>query len=207
MVGQTLTAKGRPYRYYRCRHVYDKNTKRSCTARYVRGDKLESAVWEEVGRALSDPGVVLQELENQAGAQIDLKQIARIESEIGSLAEREERLVKLYTLGTMSEGIVQKQSEEISRERAGLNQRLNNLQRRGGFNTQVVDRDLLKQVCLDVTQWLEKADEADKISVLEALQVSVEATASTATLTGILPLKAPEFIKDERSYRCLFSGE
>ena len=140
MVGQTLTAKGRPYRYYRCRHVYDKNTKRSCTARHVRGDKLESAVWEEVGRALSDPGVVLQELENQAGAQIDLKQIARIESEIGSLAEREERLVKLYTLGIVSEQIVLKQSEEICRERAGLNQRLNNLQRRGGFNTQVVDR-------------------------------------------------------------------
>ena len=140
MVGQTLTTKGRPYRYYRCRHVYDKNTKRSCTARYVRGDKLESAVWEEVERVLSDPGVVLQELENQAGAQIDLKQIARIESEIGSLAEREERLVKLYTLGIVSEQIVLKQSEEICRERAGLNQRLNNLQRRGGFNTQVVDR-------------------------------------------------------------------
>ena len=140
MVGQTLTAKGRPYRYYRCRHVYDKNTKRSCAARYVRGDKLESAVREEVGRALSDPGVVLQELENQAGAQIDLKQIARVESEIGSLAEREERLVKLYTLGIVSEQIVLKQSEEICRERAGLNQLLNNLQRRGGFNTQVVDR-------------------------------------------------------------------
>jgi len=175
MVGQILTANGRPYRYYRCRHVYDKNTKRSCTARYVRGDKLESAVWEEVGRALSDPGVVLQELENQAEAQVDLKEIARVESEIALLAEREERLVKLYTLGTISEQIVQKQSEEICRERAGLNQRLNNLQRRGGFNTQ-------------------------------ALQVSVEATASTATLTGILPLKAPEFIKDEQSYPCSCNG-
>ena len=97
--------------------------------------------------------------------------------------------------------------EEFSRERAGLNQRLNTLQRRGRFNTQVADRDLLRQVCLGVTQWLEKADESNKIIVLEALQVSVEATASTATLTGILPLKPPEFIKDEHTCRCLFSGE
>ena len=150
---------------------------------------------------------MLQELESQAGAQVDLKQIARIESEIASLAEREERLVKLYTLGTVSEQIVQKQSEEISRERAGLEQLLSTLQRPTGFNSKFVDGDLLKQVCLGVTQWLEKADEADKREVLEALQVSVEATASTATLTGVLPLEVPEFIKDEQSCRCSFSGE
>jgi hypothetical protein len=62
------------------------------------------------------------------------------------------------------------------------------------------------RVCLGVTQWLEKADEADRRVVLEALQVSVEATATTATLTGILPLKAPEFIEDEQSCRCSCIG-
>ena len=207
MVGQTLTVKGRPFRYYRCRHVYDKNTSRSCTARYVRGDKLETAVWEEVGRVLSDPGVVLQELENRAGALADVEQIARLEREIACLTVREERLVRLYTLGIVSEQIVQRQSEEISRERAGLNQQLNTLQRPVGFNTQAVDRELLRRVCLGVTHWLEKADEADRRTVLEALQVSVEATATTATLTGILPLKPPEFIKDEQSCRCSCNGD
>ena len=105
----------------------------------MRGDKLEAAVWEEVERALSDPGVVLQELENQAEAQVDLKEIARVESEIASLAEREERLVKLYTLGTISEQIVQKQLEEISREHTTLNQQLSVLQRpvdQGSFSGQ-----------------------------------------------------------------------
>ena len=207
MVGQTLTVKGRPFRYYRCRHVYDKNTSRSCTARYVRGDKLESTVWDEIGRVLANPGVVLHELENRTEAKADVKRIARLESEIASLAEREERLVRLYTLGNVSDEIVQKQSEEISRERAGLEQLLSTLQRPTGFNSEFVDGDLLKQVCLGVTQWLEKADEADKREVLEALQVSVEATASTATLTGVLPLEVPEFIKDEQSSRCSFSGE
>ena len=121
-----MTTKGRPYRYYRCHHVYDKNTSRTCTARYVRGDKLESAVWEEVGRVLADPAVVLQELENQAGLQTDVEQIGHLEGEIKALGEREERLVKLYTLGTISEQTVQKQLEEISRERTALNQRLSN---------------------------------------------------------------------------------
>ena len=87
MVGQTLTVKGRSFQYYRCRHVYDKNTNRSCTARYVRGDKLESAIWEEVERVLSDPAVVLQELENRAELQTDVTQITRLGDDIASLAE------------------------------------------------------------------------------------------------------------------------
>ena len=89
MVGQTLTVKGRPFRYYRCRHVYDKNTSRDCTARYVRGDKLESAVWDEVERVLADPAVVLQELENRVELETDVTQIAILKDEITALAERE----------------------------------------------------------------------------------------------------------------------
>ena len=45
MVGQTLTVSAKPYQYYRCRHVYDKNTNRTCTARYVDGPRLEEAIW------------------------------------------------------------------------------------------------------------------------------------------------------------------
>ena len=207
MVGQTLTVKGRPFKYYRCRHVYDKNTSRDCAARYVRGDKLEAAVWNEVERVLADPAVVLQELENHAEVHTDVTQIALLEGEIAALAEREERLVKLYTLGTIREEIAQKQLEEISRESTALNQQLSSLQRPVGYDTRVIDRDLLKQVCSGVTQWLKNADDSDKRMALEALQVSVEATAKSATLTGVLPVNEPEFIRNEQSSRCSFSGE
>ena len=66
MVGQTLTVSTRPYKYYRCRHVYDKNTSRTCTARYVDGGRLEEAVWAEMKRVLTNPDIVLQELKRVA---------------------------------------------------------------------------------------------------------------------------------------------
>ena len=66
MVGQTLTVSARPYQYYRCRHVYDKNTSRTCTARYVDGPRLEEAVWAEMKRVLTNPDIVLQELKRVA---------------------------------------------------------------------------------------------------------------------------------------------
>jgi len=160
-----------------------------------------------VGRVLADPAVVLQELENQAGSETDVEQIGHLEGEIKALAEREDRLVKLYTLGTIREQTIQKQLEEISRERTALNQRLSTIQRPVGYDTRHVDQDLLKRVCLAVAQWLEQADGVEKTMALEALQVSVEATAKAATVTGVLPLKSPEFIKDEQSSRCSFSGK
>jgi site-specific DNA recombinase len=87
-VGQTLTVKGQPYRYYRCRHVYDANTSRQCAARYVRGPELEGAVWREVRRVLTDPGIVLRELRYQADELEDSDETARLEAEIGKLQER-----------------------------------------------------------------------------------------------------------------------
>ncbi len=62
MVGQTLTGGGRSYRYYRCRHAYDKNSGRECDAKYIRADVLEGAVWGEVMRVLLQPEMVVAEL-------------------------------------------------------------------------------------------------------------------------------------------------
>jgi hypothetical protein len=150
---------------------------------------------------------VLQELENHAEVHTDVTQIALLEGEIAALAEREERLVKLYTLGTIREEIAQKQLEEISRESTALNHQLSSLQRPVGYDTRAIDRDLLKQVCSGVTQWLKNADDSDKRMALDALQVSVEATAKSATLTGVLPVNEPEFIRNEQSSRCSCNGD
>ena len=102
------------HRYYRCHHVYDKNTGRNCTARYVRGDKLEEAVWREVSEVLTNPEVVLQELETQAEAKSDLEEITRLEEKVASLREREKRLVRIYTLGTIDQEVIQGESEDKS---------------------------------------------------------------------------------------------
>ena len=99
MVGQTLASKGYPYRYYRCRHAYDKNTGHDCSARYIRCERLEDTVWKEVGRVLTNPDVILHELRRQPKVKVDASEVGRLESALTSLKEQESRLVHLYTLG------------------------------------------------------------------------------------------------------------
>ena len=90
MVGRTLAAKGKPYRYHRCGHVYDKNTGQSCSARYIRCDRLEDTVWKEVERVLTNPDVVLHELHEQ----MDASEVGRLKSALTGLKEQGSRLAK-----------------------------------------------------------------------------------------------------------------
>lgn len=92
MVGQTMRAKGREYRYYGCRHVYDRTTGHECSSRYVRGSALEDGVWGEVRRILTDPTIVLDELKQRNESVPDADQISTLEHhDVLLLAQRDRR--------------------------------------------------------------------------------------------------------------------
>ena len=52
----------------------------------------------------------------------------------------------------------------------------------------------LEDICSAVRHWLEQADHEGRRLALEALQVTVTATARQATVAGVLPSEAPAFI-------------
>jgi site-specific DNA recombinase len=194
MVGQTLTVKGRPYRYYRCRHAYDRNTGHECSARYVRADALETAVWREVKRVLTEPDIVLRELRRATNGHRNGDEASSLEQEIASLKEREKRLVRLYTYGELGEDIIREEGASIRRQVEVLEERLNHLSQPPVDYDGCVSVEALERVCAAVAQWLDRANEEERTMALEALQLAVVATKNSATVTGELPVEAPEFI-------------
>ncbi len=206
MVGQTLQLATRPYRYYRCRHVYDKNTSRSCTARYVAGDVLEQQVWDEVTRILANPAVVLQELAHASTPEEPSGVATGIERDLAQLVEREKRLVRLYSLGEVDEALLREQLADVRWQRSVLEERLHTERRPIAARPLPADEGALHKVCAAITAYLENATFEQRILALEALKVAVTATREQATLTGVLPLEAPQFSTDEGTSRCLCSG-
>lgn len=97
MIGQTLTVKGKPYRYYRCRHSYDKNSGRQCEARYVSAEQMESHLWDAVRAVLSEPSRVLAD-----GARVTCPPPAAHDdgsrAALMKLHDRGRRLVHLFSL-------------------------------------------------------------------------------------------------------------
>ena len=193
MVGQTMTSKGREYRYYGCRHIYDRRTGTDCTARYVRADDLEHGLWREVRTVLSDPAVILNELRQEAASDVSGEEFELSEKKLASLAAREKRLVTLFSYGEVDEQVVREQIAGLRREQNVLNDRLRALRPAPRLLHQTVDEVQLARVCRAVGRWLDEADDEKKRLALEALQISVVATRERATVSGMLPLDLPEF--------------
>lgn len=207
MVGQTLTVRGAPFWYYRCRHAYDKNTGYTCSARYVRGPELERAVWAEIRRVLADPLIVVRELEVQRRQAVDTAEVTRLEDQATALREREKRLVRLYGLGDVDEAVAREELMTVRRQRTVIEERLRELQRPNLLASAGINEGMLAQTCAAVGAWLDRAGEQERVLALEALQVVVEAAHNAATVTGVLPAEPPTFICGEASCRCSFNGD
>ena len=201
MVGQTISVPGRPYRYYRCRHIYDKNTSRSCSARFVPADELEAGIWREVKKVLASPAVVFQELEQRSKPETDGEEVARLEQELSALTERERRLARLYTYGEVDENVIREEGTHLQRQRILLQERLGSLRGSAAVTIQQVDPEGLAKTCAAVADWLDGAGERDRTLVLEALQVAVTGTRESTTVTGVLPVDSPPFLTGKRSSR------
>ncbi len=207
MVGQTLTVKGKPYRYYRCRHVYDKNTKKTCSARYVQGERLEEAVWQEVKRVLSDPGIVIEELERAADRGVDETEVSRLQAVLSEVAEREKRLVHLFTLGDINEEAVRNEGVNLAGEKRVIEERLTSLNTARTPSPGRLNQMRLEHICKGIADWLDRAGESERELALVALQVTVKATKDEATVSGVLPVDHPPFITNKQSCRCLYNGD
>ncbi len=199
MVGQTMVSKGREYRYYGCRHIYDRRTGHDCSARYVRADQLELGLWQEVRRVLADPTVILHELSRPYQSETDPAEFERIESRLGSLTDRERRLVKLFSFGEVDEQVVREQMADIRRERDLLQDRLQSLRPAPVALPDGIDEQLLARACRAVEGWLDRADESRRQLALEALQIAIVATREEATVSGVIPVDVPEFFISPRA--------
>ncbi len=202
MVGQTLTAKGTGYPYYRCRHAYTDITGYRCSSRYVRRDELEAAVWREVRAVLTDPAVVLAEIarEREAEQSIDPHEVAELEREIHAATERQRRLVRLYASGEVDENVLREEAATIRSDRATAEGRLARLRAATRPPKTRLDQGLVEGACASVARWLDDAGEEDRALALEALQVAVTATRDEAVLQGVLPVDIGEpFITIERT--------
>ncbi len=193
MVGQTMRSGDHTLAYYACRRAYDRFSGRDCSARYVRADRLEGGVWDEIKTVLANPMLVLQELQHAQTPkpQRDAEETGRLGREISSLQERERKLIRLFSYGEIDESLLHEEIATIKRQRTLLEGRLSSLKGPSVAAPNELDQEMLQQTAAAVGRWLENAGLGERALVLEALQITLEATVDEATLIGVLPEEPP----------------
>ncbi|MPZ48931.1 MAG: hypothetical protein GEU75_06420 [Dehalococcoidia bacterium] len=184
------TCLNRRYRYYRCRLTWPTSTRpKSCDQPYLPADNLESNVWKAVREILETPDIILAEIERQQGESgyFDDER-ARLRAAIRRLKEQERRLIRLFSLGDVTEEYLTQEIRQVKQAREGFETELTVLDAEQG---RLEDLQGLGQrvraYCDQVAGRLDEFDHDDKKLAFQALQVEVVVDRDGAVLKGSVP--------------------
>ncbi len=145
--GQQVSA---PLRYYAC--TGSKLRLRCREKPSIRAERLEERVWDEVKRVLQEPGVIIAGMEavGQGDNQSLAEEQAKAEWDLRAVQREEERLVRLYVAGKISE-------EMLDLQRKFVTERLEHLRARvEDYRARAVTEVTREQLADSVQAWTER---------------------------------------------------
>ena len=104
-----------PQRYYRC--YGNRNGPRDCREHsYIRAERLEELVWSEVREVVHQPEVIIagiESLRTEDDGQLE-ERTAQAERDLRNVQLEEDRLIRLYVMGKISEAQLDRQRKFIT---------------------------------------------------------------------------------------------
>ena len=179
-------------RYYYCMGRRSIITPHKCDNKGYQADYLEVVVWEQIEELLSNPQLVLAELERRKR---EPNQIEPLEQELSDIAQRlreldkeQERLLQWALKGFPEETIV-RENEKINRERGELKKRRVELEKRKeAVKENEIDIEGIEKFCELARQNLTNFTFEKKRFSLEALQVKVRIDGDRVYIEGAIPV-------------------
>ena len=140
-----------PHRYYRC---YGKlNIGVKCREHsYIRAERLEELVWGQVKKMLENPGLIvagIESLNSQAEGGGLAEEIARAERDLQKVQVEEDRAIRLYVSGKITEAQLDHQRKFITERLETLREKLNEYRARESAHSERLE------LAERVVQWAE----------------------------------------------------
>ena len=120
-----------PRRYYKCTGMHSMRLR--CRERpYIRAERIEEIVWSEVSRVLRNPDLIVAGMESlhaQDSGGLD-EEIGKAERQLRSVQMEEDRAIRLYVSGKITEGQLDHQRKFITERLEILRNQLDELRAR-----------------------------------------------------------------------------
>ncbi len=182
------------YRYYHCRGTYPTASRQKiCNARYIRAEWLEGVVWEKVKGVLSNPELLLTEIDKQNEVEEERVSDGTIDQEIKAISRKlkqyagqERRLIKAFKLG-FTPDVVLDEMNEIKKEKEADQARIASLIKTKQNIVRVGDYEgKLKELCARIIPELENCTNQDKRDAYRYLDLRIKATPEGADIKGYI---------------------
>ena len=140
-----------PRRYYKCYGV--QHFKTGCREHtMIRAERLEGLVWGEVKKVLADPAVIVAGIESLGEEEEGglSGEVARLERELEKVQLEEDRAIRLYVAGKITEAQLDHQRRFITERLESLREKLNDHRARESA------RDEQRESAERVVEWAER---------------------------------------------------
>jgi len=189
-------------RYYRCLGRLQMVSPIRCGNRNLPADKVESLIWKEIEGLLSQPQLVLSELERKrtevGGKNLVEHELEEVNRRLKALDREQEQLLQWALKGFPEETVI-RENEKFNRQRAELKERRAELETRIDRAKQAeVDIAGIERFCELVRQNLRDFTFEDKRLVLEALRLEVWVDGDTLRVVGSIPVIEGDIVSTRR---------
>ena len=179
MVGQTLQ-RGK-YPYYKCRRAYAGPKNDRCDTRYIRAKDLESSIKEHCARVLSDPSLILREVDHASLLSYD--RVERSRTQVQKLETQRKRLVRLYQLGEIDDQYFESELQALKNRIQNAEERLAEVP----SNMLLPSKKDLELAASKVSDWIQHAEGDDLKLMVDALQLEISMDNKQGKMSGIMP--------------------
>jgi site-specific DNA recombinase len=206
LIGACLSKR---YRYYKCRGTYGTASREKiCNAKYIKADWLEGVVWEKVKSVLSNPELLLAEIQKQTEMEQSQFSNGTLEQAIKTLtrkmkgyAGQERRLMNVLRLELATPDIVLDELNQMKKERDADEKKLAGFVKTKENITKMINMEAhLKELCNRIIPDLDNCTNQDKKDAYTFLDLKVIATPEGVDIKGFID---PNTLKKDDS--CLLT--
>jgi len=184
------TTEGRAY--YCCSSKSCNNRPKICSAKNIRGDSLEAAVWDGVSRLLSRPELIMEQVKNrgQANPSAYLEaNLDRLSHALGRKKVEADRMLDAYKIGAIDLQTLKQKMDPIKNEEAGLNEEKLRLEKElHKTKAQELNEEKLYQFCQSLPATLANLNFDDKRQILKEVIDKIVVDGNELTIYGVIPL-------------------
>lgn len=193
--GYKLNARAaRERTYYGCSSKKGNNRPKSCFAKNIRTDRLETVVWDTVSHLLSQPKLIIEQVKDQGqhptGAYLETS-LDRVSQALERKEIEADRMLDAYRIGAIDLPTLKRKMDAIKSERAGLSKERASLESElRKSQAQELNDEKLYQFCQSLPTTLDNLDFEDKRQILREVVDRIVVDGDELTIYGIIP--APE---------------
>jgi len=178
--------------YYCCSSKSGNNRPKLCSSKNVRGDRLETVVWESISRLLSRPELIIEQMKNreQANPTAYLKaSLGRVSQALERKRVEADRMLDAYKIGAIDLQTLKRKMDEIKSEEAELDQEKSRLGREIRISeAQELNEEKLYQFCQSLPATLANLNFEDKKQILREVVDKVVVDGDEVTIYGVIPM-------------------